>query len=382
MGGPASTLRAPVAFAAEGTREHGELPAKGALGSTVARYLVSVLPFVRRELERWGASAREIPDPALRFHATEGLAKRGNLEGAALFAVLAPRSRRRETIRALVAYQAAYNYLDKLAEQPSADARANGLQLHQALLVALDPTAAHEDYYALNPQCDDGGFLAALVDDCRTALATLPSLAAVGAPASAAAGRIAAFQSLNLSEAQGGTDGLERWARRQAPESLGLPWWQIAAAGGSSLEIFTLIAAGAHHETRQRDVDAIEAAYFPSICALHSLLDSLVDVAEDQHAGQRNLLSYHASSGEAAFAMGQLARRSCDACRQLPNEPRHRVILAAMVGYYLSDPRASTPYARPIAQSVAGAVGPLLPTALRLFRARRAMTHVAGRCSS
>jgi tetraprenyl-beta-curcumene synthase len=378
MGGPASTLRAPVAFLAEGRREQGELSAKLALGSTVAQYLVGVLPVVRSELAHWGASAREIPDPALRSHAIEGLAKRGNLEGAALLAVLAPRSRRRETIRALVAYQTAYNYLDKLAEQPSANPVANGLQLHQALLVALDATVAHEDYYALNPQSDDGGFLAALVDACRTALATLPSLGVTAAAASAAAGRIAAFQSLNLSETQGGPHGLERWACRQAPESLGLRWWQIAAAGGSSLEVYALIAAAAHHETRPRDVEAIEAAYFPWICALHSLLDSLVDVAEDERAGQRNLLSYHASTGEAASGMEFLAQRASDACRQLPNELQHRVILTAMVSYYLSSPEASTPYARAIGGSVASAVGPLLPTALRLFRARRALTHAVG----
>ena len=43
---------------------------------------------------------------------------------------------------------------------------------------------------------------------------------------------------------------------------------------------------------RAWDVEAIEGAYFPWICALHSLLDRLVDVAEDERAGQRNLLSY------------------------------------------------------------------------------------------
>jgi tetraprenyl-beta-curcumene synthase len=364
--------------AAGGMRKPQGLAAELVLGATVARYLTSVLPLVRRELAYWRERAREIPDPALAAHAIEGMSKRGNMEGAALFAVLAPHDRRRETVRALVAFQTAYNYLDTLAEQPSADPVANGRELHRALLVALDPAAKHHDYYALHPQREDGGFLVALVDTCRTALATLPSHDAVAAGASSAAARIVTFQSLNLTERQGGHEALERWARRQTPDCSGLHWWQTAGAAGSSLAVHALIATAAQADVRRRDVEAIEVAYFPWICALHSLLDSLVDVAEDERAGQRNLLSYHASREQASFAMKILARGAKDAVGSLADERHHRVILTAMAGYYLSSPEVRTPYASAIAASVAAAVGPPLPAALVLFKARRALVRVAG----
>ena len=369
---------APVVPVSRCAREPGDLAARLALGATVALYLTSVLPFVRRDLAYWRERAREIPDPALRAHAYASLSKRGNIEGAALFAVLVPASRRRETVRALVAFQTAYNYLDTLCEQPSADPVANGRQLHRALLVALDPAAGHPDYYALHPQREDGGFLAVLVDTCRTALATLPSHAAVAAGAVAAAERIVSFQSLNLTERQGGHDALERWARRETPHGSGLAWWQTAGAGGSSLAVHALIATAARPDVTGRDVDAIAAAYFPWICALHSLLDSLVDVAEDERAGQRNLLGYHASPQQATFAMRTLARRASEALAALPDERHHRVILTAMAGYYLSGPEAATPYAGPIAAEVAAAVGPLLGPVLVLFKARRALARLAG----
>jgi tetraprenyl-beta-curcumene synthase len=371
------TLPSAVALTG-GAREPRELAAQLALGASVARYLTTILPLVRRELAHWRERAREIPDPTLRAHARESLSKRGNMEGAALFAVLAPRGRSRETVRALVAFQTAYNYLDTLAEQPSADPVANGRELHRALLIALDPTASHPDYYALHPQREDDGFLMALVDRCRTALASLPSHAAVASGSIAAATRIVAFQSLNLTERQGGHEALERWAPREAPACPELHWWQTAGAGGSSLVVHALLATAAQPDVRRSDVEAIETAYFPWICALHSLLDSLVDVAEDERAGQRNLLSYHASAGQAAFAMKILAQRATDAARDLPDELRHRVILTVMVGHYLSSPEASTPYARVIAADVAAVVGPLLPPALALFKARRALARVAG----
>lgn len=338
---------------------------------TVSGYLTMVLPAVTRELRHWQRQALQIPDGTLRAHALEALSKRGNMEGAALFAVLAPRPRRRQTVRALVAFQTAYNYLDTLAEQPSADAVANGHQLHKALLTALDPSAPHADYYAHHPQDRDGGFLAALVEACRGAFATLPSHTAVASAAWDAAARIVVFQSLNLTQQQGGHGELERWARLQAPDGSGLDWWQTAAAGGSSLAVHALIATAANRNVHEAEVSAIGDAYFPWVCALHSLLDSLVDVAEDEHAGQRNLLAYHASPERAAFAMKMLARRCTAATAGLPDGLTHRVILTAMASYYLSSPEASTPDARTVAAGVAGVLGRPIAPALALFRARR-----------
>jgi tetraprenyl-beta-curcumene synthase len=367
VGRPSTTAGA-RATAAHG---HGDLVLRLAFCSTVARYLASILPGVTRELAHWQTGARRIPDPVLRRLALGALSKRGNMEGAALFAVLAPRAHRRETVRALVAFQTAYNYLDTLAEQPSADPPSNGRRLHEALLVALDPAAAHADYYVHHPQREDGGYLRALVDTCRSAFRTLPSHGAVSAAAWAAAARIVAFQSLNLTRDQGGHDALERWARYQTPEGSGLHWWQAAAAGGSSLAVHALIATAATPGVQASDAAAIEGAYFPWICALHSLLDSLVDVIEDERAGQRNLLSYHSSPEQAAFAMKMLAQRAAAAARGLPAAPGHVVILTAMATYYLSSPEASTPGSRATAEKVAAAIGPLVGPALALFKARR-----------
>jgi tetraprenyl-beta-curcumene synthase len=339
---------------------------------TVSRYVTTVLPTATRELRHWRRQALQIPDPALREHALEALEKRGNMEGAALFAVLAPRTRRSQTARALVAFQTAYNYLDTLVEQPSANPLANGRQLHSALSAALDPLVEHADYYAHHPQADDGGFLPALVERCRDAFSTLPAHDRVAGAARESAARIVAFQSLNLTTEQGGHEQLERWARLQTPPGSGLAWWQTAAAAGSSLAVHALIAAAANPTVDSDEIAAIESAYFPWICALHSLLDSLVDITEDQRAGQRNLLDYHASREQAARAMTNLALRCEAATGALPEGRSHRVILTAMASYYLSSPEASRPDAQAIAAGVADVLGRPLAPALALFGLRRA----------
>jgi hypothetical protein len=108
--------------------------------------------------------ASQIPDPALRLLAVRALEKRGNMDGASLFAVLVRSDHCRATVRAFVAFQSAYNYLDTLAEQPSESPIANGRMLHSALLVALEPDAPHPDYYAHALPGEDGGYLTAMVE--------------------------------------------------------------------------------------------------------------------------------------------------------------------------------------------------------------------------
>ena len=140
-------------------------------------YWLSVFPRVRRELRLWQRRAGAIPDGSLRRVAlTVQRTKRGNIEGSAAFAAFAPRAHRAAVIRAQLAFQAIYDYVDTLAEQPHTCPIRNARQLHQALPVALDPTARPTDYYQYDPHRRDGGYLQALTDGCSGALVTLPSM--------------------------------------------------------------------------------------------------------------------------------------------------------------------------------------------------------------
>jgi tetraprenyl-beta-curcumene synthase len=365
-------------------RDRAQLGA--AFAGAARRYWLTVFPRVNRELSHWRDRAREIGDPVLRQLALDAQRKRGNMEGAAAFATFAPHQRRATVVRALVAFQSAYNYLDLLAEQPRAEPIAGARALHEALLHALDPTrsvatdslstpldpaARQPDYYAHYPQRDDNGYLAELVDTCRTALAKLPSYPAVADAARRAAERVIEFQTLNLSESQGDHDAFARWAHTETPGGTELRWWETAAAGGSSLGIYALIAAASDPLLDPDEIDAIGSAYFPWIGALHSLLDHLVDRTEDAAVGQRSLIDYYTSPEEAAVRMRVLAERAVRAAGALPRGDRHSIVLAGMAGYYLSDPQASTPEILPIAQNVREAIGALATPTLLVFKARR-----------
>ena len=340
------------------------------------RYWLTVFPGRCREQRRARARARAIPDPVLRAVALDALRKWGNIEGAAAFAVLVPRWRRGTAARAMASFQQAYNYLDMLSELPCADPMANARRLHEALLVAFEPGASHRDYYGDQAQRDDGGYLNELVDRCRAALTQLPSYHLVAAGATRAAERIVAFQSANTRELEGEDSALAAWVRAGLPECCDLRWWEAAAAGGSSLCVYALIAAAGRSGVDAREITLIERAYFPWIGALHSLLDNLVDVAEDHATGQHNLIGRYASGLEASTRMRLLAERSMRAARELAGNS-HELILAAMVSFYLSTPEASLPAARPVTRAVLGALGSPAALARLLFGVRLRLRHPA-----
>ena len=361
----------------------GRVELSRAFAATVARYLLLVAPAASAEIARWETAAAAIPDRSLRSSARAALRKRGNIEGATLFAVLAPAGHRRTAIRALVALQSAYNYLDTLSEQPSGDPLANARQLHLGLVSALqDPGAPHPDYYAHSPRRDDGGYLLAMLDACRQAVAELPAYPAIASTLTQAAGRIVDFQAFNLSDSQGGHAALQRWGTELTPAHSDVAWWEAAAGGGSSLAVHALIASAADATLDTHEAARIECVYFPWAGALHSLLDSLVDRREDRAGGQCCLLDYYASDDAAADRLAALAAYALDTTRELASASTHAVILTAMCSYYLSAPECDTAEARAVARALTGALGRPLHVAVAMSRARRLLHAIALRSYS
>jgi tetraprenyl-beta-curcumene synthase len=332
-----------------------------------------VFPQVHSELCHWRARARQIRDPALRRSALLTLrVERGNYEGAAAYATLVAPVHRASVVRAIVAFQTAYDYVDTLSEQPSENPIANGRQLHQALLSALDLATTQPDYYQHHLGGHDSGYIANLVQSCRDALRALPSYGAVAGPALRAAANIVAYQSLNHERADERPRGLARWGAAVSPPGSGLRWWEGAAGGASSMTVFALIAAAARPTLSADETKATEDAYFPWISALHVLLDSLVDQAKDLEHGHHNLIEHYSSPTETAQRLGWIAGRALHAAETLPDGALHALILSAMTCYYLSSPASSTPGARPATQRVLDTMGAMSTPTMAVLKTRLA----------
>lgn len=336
------------------------------------RYWICIYPAIASELRLWRARAAAIPDPSLRALAFEAHGtKRGNLEGAAAFAVFVPRRFRRAVACALVAFQGAYDYVDVLSEQRSEDRIASGYRLHLALVAALTPGGGLTDGYAHHPVDGDAGYLQSFIDGCRGAVARLPSYWATREHALEGARRIAVYQGLNNWGKGGGPQEYARWAAEETPTGSGLRWWETGAAAGSSLSVFAAIGAAADPHVDVFTASAIDAAYFPWIGALHTLLDSLVDHPADMSAGHHSLVGHYRVAEEVARHMGQIAERAVREADALPSSRAHLMLLAAMSCFYLVAPEALLPYAAPARAAIAAAIGDLAGPTMAIMRARQ-----------
>ncbi|MBB4664227.1 DUF2600 family protein [Conexibacter arvalis] len=348
----------------------------GAMVAVVGRYYLSISWRVRRQLRRWHARAERIADPALRATAVEKLRdEQLHAHAAAVFAVTAPRRHVAPLVELAVAFAVMFDYLDAVSEEPADDQLANGLQLFRALQVALDPALAPEPYYAAHPVGageGDGGYLDDLAAACRAALARLPSADVVRPLAVAAAARCGGAQSRTHAVASRGPGQLREWAATLLPDDRGYAWWELTAGAAASLSVHALFAAAADPRVTTAEARRLDAAYFPSICALATLLDSLIDYDADRRTGAHSYVGYYDSAGTAAERLAAIAADGVAATAGLRHRRRHRVIAIGVAGFYLSAAGAHGAYARPAARQVVAALNPLvLRPILALAAAKR-----------
>jgi tetraprenyl-beta-curcumene synthase len=339
-----------------------------ALISAATRELVWGLRAASQEIDGWRERALRIPDVTLREDAVNALAcKRTHILGAALFWTL-PRRRDRNLIRLLVAYEAALEFLDNTHER--AAGLANGLQLHQALLDALDPANPLSDYYLHHPWKDDDGYLLALVQACREVCASLPSYQAVQPLVLSAARRCGGAQSSSHQAARY-DDGaaLKEWAAREFPDVCEASWWELGAAASSSVGVHALLALAACPTCA--DYARVNAAYVPWICAVSTVLDSYADQASDALGGQHSYMTYYPSPEIAVDRMCELIARSAYEASRLPDGQRHSVILACMIAMYLSADGVRTPAMRDSSRRMVQAGGSLTRMLVPIVRVWR-----------
>lgn len=333
-------------------------------------YWLRIFPAAGRELQRWQTLAEQIPDPDLRRLACAKLDdERASAEGAAAFAILAARGRRLRVARACVAFEVLYDYLDGLGE--AHPALANNRRLHTALTAAVDRSIPIGRFYDLHPRSDDGGYLDALVATCRAHLAGLPTIAVVAPRMGALTVRAGEAQSRNHASLAG-DDQLRAWARRESGREPRLQWFELAAGAGSPLAVYALAAAASHTTTEDGDARATADAYQPWVAALHWLLESVVDHADDLRTGNPSYIAHYGSDRAAADRLADLATRSARDLAALPHGRRHLLLLAGMVALNLVHHDARHDLARTVAPAVGDAIGPTLAPFRLMLRARRA----------
>jgi len=342
-----------------------------AVSVAAARELLWGQRAVSREIEAWRTRARAIPDGPIREDALYSIeCKRENADGAALFWIL-PRRREPKLLRLLVAYQIIWDFLDSVSERGACEGLTNGRQLHKALVEALDPGVPISDYYRYHPWREDGGYLRALVESCRSHCASLPSYGRVK-PIVVREARRAQVQALNHDTNPGIRDeALKSWAAQEFSGEHRLSWFELSSAATASLAVHAFLALAAQPTCTDLEVRRTCDAYFPWVAAAATMLDSYVDQVEDAANGDHRYVAHYATDAHARERVRNLIARSVAETRRLRDGHRHAVIAACMIAMYLSKDSARTPEMRENTASIARAGGSLtcaLLPVLRLWR--------------
>lgn len=305
----------------------------------MSRVYKYVLPEVRSQLQGWRERAERIPDPELRRQALASIAaKQFHCEGGAVYAA-ANLPQRHILIPLIVAFQTISDYLDNLCDRSTSLDPEDFRRLHQSMLDAVDPGAPLHDYYEYRMEREDGGYLSELVKTCQSCILLLPSYERVKAPVERLVTLYCELQVYKHIRHDLRESELADWWSRHAAAYPQLQWNEFAAATGSTLGVFMLFLAATDPKLTERKVADIEAAYFPYVCALHILLDYLIDQEEDLVGGDLNFCSYFGDLEQTVLRIAGIVQEARRKILLLEHPRFHRMIIEGLLALYLSDPK-------------------------------------------
>lgn len=322
-------------------------------------------------MRSWRKRAEAIPDPAVREDAIHAITEqRPHIDGAALFTIL-PKTRSNDLLRLLVSYEVIWDFLDNLNERTAQQGLASGLQLHLALIEALDDQTPISDFYHHIPRHKDNQYLRGLVTTCKETYTRLPSSRQLAHPLLHEARRSQVCALNHAPDHVERDDALKAWARTEFPNGHEATWFELTAAASTDLTIFALLALASNARCAPSQTTEICEAYYPWVSVLTAMLDSYVDYREDSNNDTHNYLAHYPTQTAAIERIRLLIRRCLHEGRSLTDAHKHLVIATCMFSMYLSKTTALQPESRTATRQLlasGGTLTRLLHPILRLWR--------------
>lgn len=349
-----------------------------ALLAAAARQLAWGLPRAARQIRIWRARAQAVSDAQIRADALDVVrCKRAHIDGAALFWIVL-RRRSPRLLDLLVSYEMMLDFLDYAGErgqEPGRDiaaGRADGEQMHRALLDALDPDRSRTDHWLHHPWRDDARYLAALIFACRSSTTSLPSYSRVRSFGAREAGRASEVLAINHIACASVRDAeLRLWARRHFTAGSGMSWFELSAAVSGSLGVHSLFVLAADRCTTSAQAETTYAAYMPWVALSTAMFDSWADQIEDAEEGSHSYVAHYDSASTREARLEEIASETMRAVLALPDGRRHAVIVSSMIAMYLTKDAARTPELAAATRRLARAAGTLTVALVPILRAWR-----------
>lgn len=302
-------------------------------------FLHKIVPHAALELQGVRALALSIPDERLRAEALGSIeGKAYHVAGACILATFLPHPAARAYVELVAPLESIYDYLDNLCDRHPEVTHDAYPVLHQAITDALDPAAAPREYYGLGPHGDDNGFLVRLVQRVQRSLRRIDGHELLLPYFREAADLYAEMQTYKHYPSGDRERACMQWfERRRDTRVESLAWYEFACAAGSQFQVyaplFELMAG------RRELIAPAYDAYFPPVAALHVLLDSFIDQAEDREHGELNFAALYRGARELRERVRDLTVLWSDKVAAFSDRRSHRFVLRVMALFYLTHPK-------------------------------------------
>ncbi len=301
------------------------------------RVFIELFPVIEEELKRWRGKAEAIPNAELRNQALASIeTKAFHCQGGGVFALLAG-VHCKTVLRFIVAYQTISDYLDNLCDRSTSLNPKDFRMLHKAMADALSPGNSLKNYYAYRDEQDDGDYLHELVQTCQNTLLEMEDFPLIQEEMLELEALYAELQIYKHVKEEERLPLLMEWYNINKDKALGLRWNEFAAAAGSTLGIFCLVAYGFSGKITSALVEEIVGSYFPYVQGLHILLDYYIDQEEDRTEGDLNFCNDYRDEVQMFDRFHYFFILAEEKMARLPDKQFHRYIPKGLIGLYLSD---------------------------------------------
>lgn len=337
----------------------------------VTRFVYQVFPVVKRELNYWYAYAQGYAEKELRLQATASIKhKRFHCLGGSIYS-LYPGADRQTLVRVITALQTISDYLDNLCDRAGIADEQAFAELHLAMQDAMDPNSRLRNYYRFYPYTQDGDYLISLVLTCRQEVVKLPAYSLVKPYILKLVSWYSELQTYKHLAPVIREEKMKNWLSRHLSFYPELLPYEFAAATGSTLGIFMLLAAASNPRLTPKEAEQIFTVYFPWVCGLHILLDYFIDREEDIAGGDLNFTFYYRDAAEMQSRLQLFVNQALKSSQNLSHPSFMQTVIYGLLAMYLSDPKALVPGNKPITAALlkhAGLYTKLLHTLCKWLR--------------
>ena len=250
-----------------------------------------------------------------------------------------PLPNRKSIFKFVNSYHNLCTYLNFLCQKEKNRNESTFRQLYLSLIDAVDPDRKKSRYFKYSSISKGSEVLKTMVDCCRENSADILHFSAVE--------KIKKYvqfycdvETYSILEYNERTQALETWAGYHIKPYPDLSAAEFCIAAASPLIVYSLYSVSTQTAYSEQMAEAVESAYFPAICCLHTLLDNYVTIRSDQYEKKFNFTCFYKDLKTLQLRISELIKLANKKCCALQNNTFHLLVVKELINFYLKDDRA------------------------------------------